>query len=170
MSRYQSNSKGKSRSNSEALFPLLILLGCFAYSHKILVLKIEHLLPVILVSTLGLMISVIVARSIFLFSGRIRIHPSKMSDIDRMTGLEFEKYVAGLLKKQGYENIRLTEEFDYGVDIIATKDKNGMSLRGRAKYLKISVIITIVLYVIQVIIDIVLITSGSYAEISTQQI
>ena len=122
MHRYQSNSKGKSRSNSEALFPLLILLGCFAYSHKVLVLEIEHLVPVILVSTLGLMISVVIARSIFLFRGRMRIRPSKMSDIDRMRGLEFEKYVAHLLNKQGYRDIRLTEEFDYGVDIIATKD------------------------------------------------
>jgi hypothetical protein len=57
----------------------------------------------------------------------------------------------------------------YLIDLIliltgSTKDKNGMSLRGRAKYLKISVIITIVLYVIQVIIDIVLITSGSYTK------
>ena len=122
MSRYQSHSKGKTRSNSEALFPLFILLGCFAYSHKVLVLKIEHLIPVILVSTLGLMVLAVITRFIFLFRGRISIHSSKMSDIDRMTGLEFEKYVAHLLNKQGYRDIRLTEEFDYGVDIIATKD------------------------------------------------
>ena len=39
-----------------------------------------------------------------------------------MTGLEFERCIAGLLKQQGYTNVRLTEKYDYGVDIIAEKD------------------------------------------------
>jgi len=39
-----------------------------------------------------------------------------------MDGLDFEKYVANILNKQGYSNIKLTERFDYGVDIIAHKD------------------------------------------------
>lgn len=33
-----------------------------------------------------------------------------------------KKYVAALLKQQGYTRIKLTEKFDYGVDIIAHKD------------------------------------------------
>jgi restriction system protein len=45
-----------------------------------------------------------------------------MKLIDKMTGLEFEHCVAGLLKNQGYTNVRLTEKYDYGVDIIATKN------------------------------------------------
>ena len=45
-----------------------------------------------------------------------------MAVIDCMTGLEFERYIAGLLKNQGYTNVRLTEKYDYGVDIIANKD------------------------------------------------
>jgi len=44
-----------------------------------------------------------------------------MTAIDKMTGLEFERYIVGLLKAQGYTNIKLTEEFDYGIDIIANK-------------------------------------------------
>ncbi|HUY53138.1 MAG TPA: restriction endonuclease [Candidatus Dormibacteraeota bacterium] len=39
-----------------------------------------------------------------------------------MIGLEFERYVAGLLKTHGYTNVELTKHFDYGVDIIAEKD------------------------------------------------
>jgi len=39
-----------------------------------------------------------------------------------MDGLVFEKYVANLLKQQGYSNISLTEQYDYGVDIIANRD------------------------------------------------
>lgn len=46
----------------------------------------------------------------------------KLSDVDTMDGLEFEKYIANSLKKQGYSNATLTEQYDYGVDIIANKD------------------------------------------------
>jgi restriction system protein len=45
-----------------------------------------------------------------------------MDTIDHMTGLEFERYIAKLLESQGYGAIRLTEKYDYGVDIIAIKD------------------------------------------------
>lgn len=46
----------------------------------------------------------------------------KLSDVDTMDGLKFEKYIANALKKQGYSNVTLTEQYDYGVDIIANKD------------------------------------------------
>lgn len=46
----------------------------------------------------------------------------RLSHVDDMDGLEFETYIAGVLKKCGYTNIKLTEEYDYGVDIIAVKD------------------------------------------------
>ena len=39
-----------------------------------------------------------------------------------MDGLAFEKYVAELLKSQGYGKVTLTERYDLGVDIIALKD------------------------------------------------
>jgi restriction system protein len=39
-----------------------------------------------------------------------------------MTGLEFEMYVAHLLRINGYKNVRLTEKYDLGVDIIAIRD------------------------------------------------
>jgi len=45
----------------------------------------------------------------------------KLSHIDTMTGLEFEKYVAKYLRKQGYKT-KLTEKFDLGIDIVAVKD------------------------------------------------
>lgn len=43
-------------------------------------------------------------------------------DVDTMGGIEFERYVAGLLRKQGYCNVMFTERYDYGVDIVAEKD------------------------------------------------
>ncbi len=46
----------------------------------------------------------------------------RLSDVDTMDGLGFEKYIANTLKKQGYSNVTLTQQYDYGVDIIANKD------------------------------------------------
>lgn len=46
----------------------------------------------------------------------------RLSVVDSMDGIEFEKYVARMLKRQGYSQIRLTEKYDYGVDIVAAKD------------------------------------------------
>jgi restriction system protein len=39
-----------------------------------------------------------------------------------MTGLEFERYIAALLKRQGFTDIKLTERYDWGIDIVARKD------------------------------------------------
>lgn len=46
----------------------------------------------------------------------------RLSYVDDMDGIEFETYIANVLKNQGYRNIKLTEKYDYGVDIIAAKD------------------------------------------------
>ena len=45
----------------------------------------------------------------------------KLSHVGTMTGLEFEKYVAKFLKKNGYMT-ELTEKYDLGIDIVAVKD------------------------------------------------
>lgn len=45
-----------------------------------------------------------------------------IANIDYMEGEEFERYLAGLLGRIGYTNIRLTEKYDFGVDIVAYKD------------------------------------------------
>lgn len=43
-------------------------------------------------------------------------------DVDTMTGVEFEHFVARILKSRGCTNVRLTEHYDFGVDIVAEKD------------------------------------------------
>ena len=121
MSRYYNNSKSSSKPGREAIFPLFILLACLAYAHKTLAVRIEHLIPVIFLIVIGAISLAIISKLVFRVSGYIKLHKSNMSVIDKMTGLEFERYVAGLLKTQGYTKIRLTEEFDYGIDIIANK-------------------------------------------------
>lgn len=45
-----------------------------------------------------------------------------LAQVDTMDGLEFERYLADLLRKKGFTDVRLTERFDYGIDIIAQKD------------------------------------------------
>lgn len=46
----------------------------------------------------------------------------KLRHVDVMDGIEFEEYIARILKSQGYTNIQLTEQYDYGVDIMASKN------------------------------------------------
>jgi restriction system protein len=45
-----------------------------------------------------------------------------IANIDYMEGEDFERYLADLLGRIGYTNIKLTEKYDLGVDIIAHKD------------------------------------------------
>jgi restriction system protein len=45
----------------------------------------------------------------------------KLSHVDTMTGLDFEKYVAKYLRKKGFKT-QLTEKYDLGIDTVATKD------------------------------------------------
>ena len=46
----------------------------------------------------------------------------RLQDVDSMDGISFEHYVAQILIEQGYINVSLTEQYDYGVDVIAEKD------------------------------------------------
>lgn len=46
----------------------------------------------------------------------------RLMNIDGMSGEDFEKYICDVLRKRGYTEVRLTEKYDYGVDIIASKD------------------------------------------------
>jgi restriction system protein len=80
------------------------------------------MLAILLLTLLGAISLLIIYKSIKkMKTWRSNRNPS-MTAIDNMTGLEFERYVAKLLKIRGYNNIRLTEEYDYGIDIIAIKD------------------------------------------------
>jgi restriction system protein len=77
-----------------------------------------------LVMLVGLL-SVSVAVSLLLWQRvreRKRLWALELSDVDSMSGLDFERYVAEVLRSQGYQ-ISLTKVTgDYGGDIIARKD------------------------------------------------
>jgi restriction system protein len=51
-----------------------------------------------------------------------KIRRAGMDEIDLMSGIEFEKYLQLLLRDKGYTNVRLTQSYDLGIDIIAEKD------------------------------------------------
>lgn len=111
-------------SNDEIGFVFTILIGVTAYRYLQDFIVFEHKI----VKVLPIVSAVLVGSALlFLFVKfklryrRVKLNCS-MAVIDNMSGLEFEKYVAGLLKQQGYTKIKLTEKFDYGVDIIAHKD------------------------------------------------
>ncbi len=81
-----------------------------------------ELLPYIYVGGLALLIVIIffIIRS---FIKRLRIKKVfTMSDIDNMGGVKFEYYLADILRKRGFKNVKVTEKYDLGVDIISIKD------------------------------------------------
>ncbi len=51
-----------------------------------------------------------------------RITKSGMRQIDRMTGLEFERYLEWLFRRLGYGVQRTRYQGDYGADLVASKD------------------------------------------------
>jgi restriction system protein len=50
-----------------------------------------------------------------------RIMLMTLAEIDMMDGLEFERYVVGLLRHHGFERVSLTQKYDLGIDIVAEK-------------------------------------------------
>lgn len=100
----------------------LILLSIVAYVFGFTAEEAGKVLVVAAVTFTGVMLLLVVSRSIR-HAARVRLlRSADMALIDMMSGLEFEKFVAELLKKRGFTGIRLTERYDWGVDIIAHKD------------------------------------------------
>jgi HJR/Mrr/RecB family endonuclease len=63
-------------------------------------------------------------------------------EIDTMSWKEFEMFVAKWLKHEGYNNVRITEHYDLGVDIVAEKDgiKWGVQVKHYRNMVKIEAI------------------------------
>jgi len=49
-------------------------------------------------------------------------HFAHFQNVDVMDGLEFEQYVAKLLRANGYRKVSLTERYYFGIDIVVEKD------------------------------------------------
>ena len=109
--RYNRRSKS---SGSEGLVGLLLIAGIALYSRGIDLTNAPKYAVIV-----GLIVFLLIV--IIEVSRRLKVRQSN-SDVSQMNGFEYEKYVAKRLKDLGYTNIRLTEKYDLGVDIIANKD------------------------------------------------
>lgn len=99
--------------SSDATFVIIVLVGAAAWTHRAELERIAYIALIIL----GCML-------ILRLAWKLLVYPRNVSlrSIDSMGSLEFERYVAMLLKSNGYHNVSLTEKYDLGVDIIAEKD------------------------------------------------
>ncbi len=72
---------------------------------------------------LGVFMVFVLKKVIWLIQKIHRLNQNlRFQDVDSMDGISFEHYIAQLLAERGYSNVSLTEQYDYGVDIIAEKD------------------------------------------------
>ncbi len=110
------------RSDDHVGFILIILVAGVVWAHRVVFTKIEHYLPIIWIAMAGIVGLVVITKLGIRINKNRRLHRADLVHIDNMTGLEFEKCVAHMLRMQGYKNVRLTEKYDLGVDIVATKD------------------------------------------------
>jgi len=99
--------------SSDATFVIIVLVGAAAWTHRAELERIAYIALIIL----GCMLILRLAWKLLAYR---RNASSRI--IDSMGSLEFEQYVAMLLRSNGYQNISLTEKYDLGIDIVAEKD------------------------------------------------
>jgi len=103
-------------------FIVVNLAACSLWTHKATIVKVEHIAIYVASIIAGIITAIAVLRLVKRLRHWRQGHNSGLAAVDAMTGLEFERYVAKLLKTHGFSKVRLTEEYDYGIDIIATKN------------------------------------------------
>src|SRR5579863_4148754 len=116
MSYYQ-----RHRGSDDATFVFIVLLTCAVWTHRTFMQKVEHYALVTTV-IFAVLLFIIWTYRLARRTNRRRWINLSLADIDVMSGLTFEHYVANLLKTNGFSNIRLTEKYDFGIDIIADKE------------------------------------------------
>ena len=124
MARYYKRRYKKRNNGTEDAFGLLALLAlAFGYTKADSFIKqYEQGLAIIIAATVIVLV-LIGAFVVYRIRRAKHIYDAiTLSDVDSMDGLEFERYLANLLRKRGYTDIKLTEKYDYGIDIIAKKD------------------------------------------------
>lgn len=56
----------------------------------------------------------------------------ELSEVEKMTGIQFEHYLVGLLRFKGYTDIVVTPpQGDYGADLIVTYDKQKIAIQAK---------------------------------------
>lgn len=73
------------------------------------------------IGALLIFVAVVIFAKLFRAVARMT-HSASFREIDQMDGIEFEKYIAQMLRTNGYSHVKLTDKFDYGIDILARKN------------------------------------------------
>jgi restriction system protein len=60
-----------------------------------------------------------------------RFGVAKARELDHLTGEEFEDYLAGLFREQGYETELTSATGDYGADLILSKDGQRIAVQAK---------------------------------------
>ncbi|HSW79552.1 MAG TPA: restriction endonuclease, partial [Candidatus Saccharimonadales bacterium] len=112
-----------SRSQSNDLaFPIFVLVGAAAWMHRAQLVHIAYI-------SVGVIGCLILLKLTWNYLRRSR--SLQFQNVDMMDGLEFEEYVAALLRNNGFRNVSLTERYDFGVDIIAEKDDTRWGIQAK---------------------------------------
>lgn len=125
MARYYRKRRYGKRNNSVGDAAGLLALLALAYTYtgvqKFTEQNSYGLAIIITISVIifGLIIGLVIYRAI---RAKHIYDAITLAQVDNMDGLEFERYLADLLRKKGFMDVKLTERFDYGIDIIAQKD------------------------------------------------
>ena len=118
----QYHKRSKNSTHGSTIFiPITLLVGA-AWTHRATVLVMGRGAVTARPLIIGLLIIMLILKLLSALGAKRRLRSLDMDGVDKMSGLEFEQYIARLLKLQGYTHIKLTERYDLGVDIIATKD------------------------------------------------
>lgn len=118
--QYKKRTRYSKKRQSRDMATTLVLVGVLAIGA--LVAQTSENTWLLLGAVLGLTAVIVVVLMLAVAWKRNRqARAIQMSGVDQMDGFSFEKYVVKLLKRQGYRNVRLTEKYDLGIDVIADK-------------------------------------------------
>jgi restriction system protein len=125
----------RKRYSSFGIFELIVvLIGGFALLTSIyssLMSSVQNLLFVLIGTAV---FTIVIMTFVYLYlkkRGNEQLRALVIADVDKMTGVEFERYVGEIFKSQGYMVHFTATSGDYGIDIVAQKgpDKYGVQLK-----------------------------------------
>lgn len=115
--------KGNKNTN-DVLVKLIFLIGFFIYLSSN---SLGYSLLWVIISG-GLLLTWTIYRSI---QYQIKLKRSGMSDIDKMTGIQFEQYLKTLFSSQGYKVSNTPTTGDYGADLILQKGTKKIAVQAK---------------------------------------
>jgi len=125
MARYYRKRRYSKRNNSTGDAVGLIALVLLAYMYtgaRNFTEQYTYGLAILVIVSVAIL-SLVIGLGIFRLIRTKHIYDAiTLAEVDTMDGLEFERFLANLLRKKGYTDVSLTEKYDYGIDIIAQKD------------------------------------------------